>query len=110
MSEADSEMALQTMAMRMHRLIADLDRAVESRDLSRISGADHALRNEVIALVGSTDLMQADATGRVTVLNDALVAVRRSIDALMDQSAQRTVQKNAKLVYLNTERAGRFGK
>lgn len=54
--------------------------------------------------------MQADATERVTVLNDALVAVRRSIDVLMDQSAQQTVQKNAKLIYLNTERAGRPGK
>lgn len=56
------------------------------------------------------DLMHGDATERMTALNDALVAVRRSIDILMDQSAQQTVQKNAKLVYLHTERAEKRGR
>lgn len=92
------------MADRMRRLIANLDSAVASEDLSRISCADHALRNEVIALIGGTDLMQGDASERVVVLNDALIAVRRAIDVLLDRSAKQAVQKNAKLIYLNTER------
>lgn len=92
------------MADRMHRLIANLESAVESEDLSRIACADHALRNEVMALVGGTDLMQGDASERVVVLNDALIAVRHAIDVLVDRSAKQVVQKNAKLIYLNTER------
>lgn len=95
----------QAMSARMHRLIANLDSAIESDDLSRIAGADHALRNEVIALIGGTDLMQGDASERVIVLNDALLAVRRAINVLVDRSAKQAVQKNAKLIYLNTERA-----
>jgi len=105
MTASNTHMANQNMAARMHRLIANLDAAVESQDLSRIACADHALRNEVIVLVGSTDLMHGDASNRVTVLNDALVAVRRSINILLDQSAKNTAQKNAKLIYLNTERS-----
>ena len=93
------------MAARMNRLIANLDSAIEADDLSRIAGADHALRNEVIALIGGTDLMQGDASARVVVLNDALLAVRRAIDVLLDRSAKQAVQKKAKLIYLNTERA-----
>jgi hypothetical protein len=92
-------------AARMNRLIANLDSAIEADDLSRIAGADHALRNEVIALVGGTDLMQSDASARVVVLSDALVAVRRAIDILLDRSAKQTMQKKAKLIYLDTERA-----
>lgn len=107
---SNNHMAPQNMATRIHRLIANLDLAVESRDLSRIACAEHALRKEVIALVEATDLMHGDATERMTALNDALVAVRRSIDILMDQSAQQTVQKNAKLVYLHTERVGKRGR
>lgn len=93
------------MAARMNRLIANLDSAIEADDLSRIAGADHALRNEVIALVGGMDLMQSDASARVVVLSDALVAVRRAIDILLDRSAKQTMQKKAKLIYLDTERA-----
>lgn len=94
----------QGMAARMNRLIANLEAAIDSDDLSRIAGADHALRNEVIALVGGTDLMQGDASERVVVLNDALLAVRRAINVLLDRSAKQAVQKNANLIYLNTER------
>lgn len=105
MTASNSHMTHQNMAARMHRLIANLDSAVESQDLSRIACADHALRNEVIALVGGTDLMDGNATDRVTVLNEALVAVRRSIDVLLNQSAKQAAQNNAKLIYLNTERS-----
>lgn len=98
------------MAARMNRLIANLDSAIEADDLSRIAGADHALRNEVIALVGGTDLMQSDASARVVVLSDALVAVRRAIDILLDRSAKQTMQKKAKLIYLDTERARKQSK
>lgn len=105
MTVSPHHMHNQNMADRMHRLIANLDSAIESDDLSRIAGADHALRNEVIALVGTTDLTHGDASERVVVLNDALVAVRRAIDVLLDRSAKQAVQKNAKLIYLNTERA-----
>jgi hypothetical protein len=97
-------MADLSMVARMHRLITNLESAVESEDLSRIACADHALRNEVIAIVGGTDLMQHDASERVVVLNDALVAVRHAIEVLVDRSAKQAVQKNAKLIYLNTER------
>lgn len=95
----------QGMATRMNRLIANLESAVASEDLSRISCADQALRNEVIALIGGTDLMQGDASERVVVLNDALLAVRRAIDVLVDRSAKQAMQKKAKLIYLNTERS-----
>lgn len=94
-------------SVRMRHLIANLDAAIAANDLSQIDQADHALRNEVIALVGSTDLMQYDASERVTVLSDALLAVRRAVTALVDKAAKQTTQKNAKLVYLNTERARR---
>lgn len=93
------------MAARMTRLIANLETAVASEDLSRIACADHALRNEVIALIGGTDLMGGDASERVIVLNDALRAVRQAINVLLDQSAKQAVQKKAKLIYLHTERA-----
>lgn len=99
-----NHMADLSMVARMHRLITNLESAVESEDLSRIACADHALRNEVIAIVGGTDLMQHDASERVVVLNDALVAVRHAIEVLVDRSAKQAVQKNAKLIYLNTER------
>ena len=49
--------------------------------------------------------MDGNATDRVTVLNEALVAVRRSIDVLLNQSAKQAAQNNAKLIYLNTERS-----
>ena len=94
-------------SVRMRHLIANLDAAIAANDLSQIDQADHALRNEVIALVGSTDLMQCDASERVTVLSDALLAVRRAVTALVDKAAKQTAQKNAKLIYLNTERARR---
>lgn len=90
---------------RMQRLIANLDSAIKAEDLSRIAGADHALRNEVIALIGSIDLMHSDSSERLVVLNDALLAVRRAVDILVDRSAKQAVQKNAKLIYLKTERA-----
>lgn len=104
MTSPHNHMADLSMVARMHRLITNLESAVESEDLSRIACADHALRNEVIAIVGGTDLMQHDASERVVVLNDALVAVRHAIEVLVDRSAKQAVQKNAKLIYLNTER------
>ncbi|MGR3697757.1 MAG: hypothetical protein ACU0CB_05765 [Roseovarius sp.] len=104
MTRVVQQMTYSLLGDQIRNLTAALVAAAETGDLAAVSRADHALRCAVIALVGGASLSEDGAQDRITILAEALDAVRRTADMLSAKAAQRAGRGRANLVYLNCDR------
>ncbi|MAN99203.1 hypothetical protein [uncultured Roseovarius sp.] len=104
MTRVVQQMTYSLLGDQIRSLTKALIEAAETGDQAAVSRADHALRCAVIALVGGASLSEDGAQDRITILAEALDAVRRTADMLSAKAAQRAGRGRANLVYLNCDR------
>lgn len=104
MSSTVQQMTYTAMTVRLRQLTAELTAAAEAGDLSRVSRADHALRNAAIALVGGGSLLDSDAEERMAVLMEALQAVQQAVRVMSQRAETSAGQARGNLVYLRMDR------